>query len=180
MSSFRHQTVKLSKGRHGSPQDGMCVLELASVLAGERFSDHPRTVCPVISSVLRSYNDALDDERRQSLIPYASHVVGTRGSVRVQERRAEMIRSWIAGRPRGRFARLVGRLWRADGSATSDSIGSQAIRALGAHGDVAHAELLALVDALIATRELPGDAAVPAAVSCDSGPATCEGAPVGI
>jgi hypothetical protein len=49
-----HQTVKLSRGRHVSPASGMCVMELASVLAGERFSDHPQAVCPVIGALMRA------------------------------------------------------------------------------------------------------------------------------
>ena len=62
-----HQTVRLSPGRHGRPEDGVCVMELASMLAGERFSDRPRSVCPVIAAFLRSYNDQVDDRRRQDL-----------------------------------------------------------------------------------------------------------------
>lgn len=54
-------------------------MELASMLAGEAFSDHPRSVCPVIGAFLRTYNDSIDDERRQALYPYASKVVGSRG-----------------------------------------------------------------------------------------------------
>jgi len=44
-----HQTIKLSKGRHRGPEDGACAMELASMLAGEPFSDHPDSVCPVIA-----------------------------------------------------------------------------------------------------------------------------------
>jgi hypothetical protein len=53
-------------------------MELASMLAGESFSDHPRTACPVVSMVLRCYNDGIDDERRDDLYWCASAVVGTR------------------------------------------------------------------------------------------------------
>ena len=48
MSTVSHQTIKLSKGKHSSPRDGACVMELASMLAGEKFTDHPESVCPVI------------------------------------------------------------------------------------------------------------------------------------
>ena len=48
-----HQTVRLGRGKHASPTDGVCVMELSSMLAGERFSDRPRSVCPVIASLLR-------------------------------------------------------------------------------------------------------------------------------
>jgi hypothetical protein len=39
MSPVSHQTIKLSKGKHRAPEDGACVMELASMLAGESFTD---------------------------------------------------------------------------------------------------------------------------------------------
>ena len=51
-----HQTVRLSAGRHSSPAEGVCVMELASMLAHEPFSDQQRSVCPVIAAFLRAYN----------------------------------------------------------------------------------------------------------------------------
>ena len=67
MSTVSHQTIKLSRGKHSSPADGACVMELASMLAGEQFTDHPESVCPAIGSFLRAYNDSVSDERRQDL-----------------------------------------------------------------------------------------------------------------
>ena len=95
MSHVTHQTIKLSKGRHNSPQEGACVMELASMLAGEPFSDHPASVCPVIGSCLRAYNDWIDDRRRQDLYAYASKVVGTRSSQEVQRARAARVTAWV-------------------------------------------------------------------------------------
>ena len=89
-----YQTIKLSKGKHSIPEDGACVMELASMLAGEPFTDHPASVCPVIGSFLRSYNDSIDDARRQCLYEYASKVVGSRGSQRTQQARAERLAQW--------------------------------------------------------------------------------------
>jgi hypothetical protein len=74
-----HQNVQLRRGRHLSPDDGACVMEVASMLAGEPFSDRPRSVCPVVASYLRSLNDILDDHERQLLYPYASAAVGSAG-----------------------------------------------------------------------------------------------------
>ena len=70
-SIVSHQTVRLRRGKHASPEKGVCVMELASMLAGEPFSDRPQAVCPVIGAYLRSYNDVVDDERRQDLYRYA-------------------------------------------------------------------------------------------------------------
>ena len=50
------------------------------MLAGERFSDHPKSVSRVIAAFLRAYNDAVDDARRQDLYRCAAQVVGTRTS----------------------------------------------------------------------------------------------------
>src|SRR3989440_2379430 len=94
MSPVSYQTIKLSKGKHSSPEDGACVMELASMLAGEPFSDHPASVCPVVGSFLRAYNDSVDDERRQDLYAYAAQVVGSRASVSVQRERAERLAEW--------------------------------------------------------------------------------------
>src|SRR3954465_15329048 len=53
-------------------------MELASMAEGEPFTDQPKSACPVIGMVLRSYNDGLDDRRRQDLYAYASAVIGPR------------------------------------------------------------------------------------------------------
>jgi hypothetical protein len=95
MSRVSHQTVRLEAGDHPHPGAGMCVLELASVLAGDRFSAYPRSVCPVIATFLRTYNDLVDDRLRQDLIPWAAAVVGSRGAGRVASRRARVCRRWV-------------------------------------------------------------------------------------
>ena len=67
-----HQTVRLARGRHPSPSFGACVMELASMLADEPFTDRPDNASPVIAAFLRTYNDGIDDERRQDLFALAS------------------------------------------------------------------------------------------------------------
>jgi len=63
-------------------------MELASMLAAEPFSDRAGTVSPVIGAFLRTYNDGLDDARRQDLYPIASLVVGTAAGRGVEDERA--------------------------------------------------------------------------------------------
>src|SRR5207248_6831847 len=105
MSDVGHQVVRLGRGKHSSPDQGACVMELASMLAGERFSDRPRAVCPVVGAFLRTYNDALDDERRQDLYRYAADAVGTMASPEVERRRAERCVAWAAeAAPGSRFS----------------------------------------------------------------------------
>ena len=84
MTQASHQTVRLSQGKHRGPDHGACVMELASMLAGEPFSDRPRCVDPVIAGFLRTYNDGIDESRRQDLYPLASEVVGSRAVAGVQ------------------------------------------------------------------------------------------------
>jgi hypothetical protein len=69
---------RLEFGSHDSPDDGVCVVELASMLAGEPFSDRPDCVCPVIAAYLRGWNDRLGHRDRQRLAPYAERVIGSR------------------------------------------------------------------------------------------------------
>ena len=96
MGPVTYQTIRLSKGKHTSKDHGACVMELASMLADEPFSDHPASVCPVIASLLRAYNDSVDDRRRQDLYVYAARVVGSRGSAELERMRTEHVTAWMA------------------------------------------------------------------------------------
>jgi len=69
----------LSAGKHRSPDEGACFMELASVLAGEAFSDRPRCTHPLLAEVARRVNDTLDDVRRQRLVTLVPAVVGVKG-----------------------------------------------------------------------------------------------------
>jgi hypothetical protein len=153
MSPVSYQTIKLSKGKHASPEDGACVMELASMLAGEPFTDHPASVCPVIGSFLRSYNDSIDEQRRQSLYEYASKVVGTRAGQRVQEARAERLTRWSDEVLRSRrtwFLRSPLRALTRLHKPPIDAIGPYAVHAIRKHTDESHAAVLGLIDELVA------------------------------
>jgi hypothetical protein len=108
MKPMTHQTITLKRGRHTSPEHGVCVMELASMLAGEPFTDHPRSVCPVIAGFLRAYNDSVDDEMRQDLYELAARVIGSRASSTTECARAERLREWtVQRRSSTRWGRLV-------------------------------------------------------------------------
>jgi hypothetical protein len=100
------QTTTISKGRHERASAGTCVMELASLLAGEPFSDHPRAACPVIGAYLRTLNDLLDSWDRRRLVPYAARVVGTAGGRRSRRDRASLCAHYVA-RAHGRRGRLI-------------------------------------------------------------------------
>jgi hypothetical protein len=153
MSPVSYQTIKLSKGKHTSPEDGACVMELASMLAGEPFTDHPSSVCPVIGSFLRSYNDSIDEHRRQSLYEYASKVVGSRAGQRVQQVRVERLAEWADEMLRTRrawFLRSPLRALTRLRKPPLDAIGPYTVHAIPKHTDATHAAALALVDELLA------------------------------
>ena len=56
-------------GRHFDPADGACLMEAASLLAGEPFSDHPRCVHPTLAALARILNDATSAAGRTALWP---------------------------------------------------------------------------------------------------------------
>jgi len=130
-------------------------MELASMLAEEPFSDHPRSVSPIIARFLRVYNDRIDDERRQELYPYAALVVGTRASRAVERSRARHCANWAieAGIPLPLLTRAFP--------------GSRAAAAVARHAALdgsegAHRRALSLVDELISFGDswagVPSDA----------------------
>ena len=151
-----HQTVRLSAGKHPSPHSGACVMELSSMLAGEPFTDHPRSVCPVIATVLRAYNDALDDNRRQDLYRFASLSVGTRGDRELREARFELCREFFSlDVPRWRlpFSRLPMR-----------TLALAALRQGATATAASHRATLALIDSLI---ELGSEWIAPVAIETE-------------
>jgi hypothetical protein len=131
-------------------------MELASMLAGEPFTDHPKSVCPVIGSFLRAYNDSVDDRRRQDLYAYASKVVGSSANAEVEAARARRVAEWTAG--------IETRWWRRvlppviQTFSMVDSIGVQAVRAVRRSGGDWHAKALALLDELLKIGPAEGSA----------------------
>jgi hypothetical protein len=152
-------------------------MELASMLAEEPFSDRAGTVSPVIGALLRTYNDGLDDERRQELYPIASLVVGTAAGRRVEDERADrclrFARSLGAQPPGGRAAMAM---------TTPEAAGSWAALAALRSGPSAeaHAAALAFVHELAELedggfwrrrgRRLPDPARAIEAALADFGP----------
>lgn len=154
MPQVSHQTIKLSRGKHASPEHGACVMELASMLAGERFSDHPRSVSRPLASFLRGYNDLLDEKRRQDLYAYAARTVGTAGPSAVEDARVVRLIAWgdelwDRRASRSLLARLRRSRTRGERRRDAEPAGSYAVRAIGKITDQRHAEALALVDELI-------------------------------
>lgn len=66
----------LSRGKHRNPRKGACFMELASYLAGERWSDHPECTHPLLAQLARLVNDHTSDARRPELAELTPLVIG--------------------------------------------------------------------------------------------------------
>jgi hypothetical protein len=123
-------------------------MELASMLADEPFSDRARSISPTIGALLRTYNDGVDDVRRQDLYPVAAAIVGTAARRTVERERISRCLSFV----HQHGTQLPGRR-AALGLATPEAAGALAARA--ALDAAAHDELLSLVDELVALSDRP-------------------------
>ena len=92
------------RGRHRNPRKGACFMEMASYLAGERWSDHPRCTHPLLAGVARMVNDHTSDQQRSRLTALIPSVIGS-DDARPAGRRAH--------RPVLRHGGAAGRLRRA-------------------------------------------------------------------
>jgi hypothetical protein len=154
--------VRLTEGGHSSPREGVCVVELASLIAEEEFSDRPHCVCPVIGAFLRGWNDRAPYAERQRLGPYAARIVGSRGDRRITRERRDICLQW-AGADLGHG--VVRRLWSRAGTRVriaifcgldaamrpNEGAGDYAARVAMARGEAERA--FELLDTLLATGE---------------------------
>lgn len=65
----------LSRGKHRNPRKGACFMELASYLAGERWSDHPPCTHPLLATEARLVNDFTSDSARPRLAQLIPSVI---------------------------------------------------------------------------------------------------------
>jgi hypothetical protein len=106
----------------------------------------------VIAALLRTYNDACDETRRQDLFPYASAVVGTRATRRLERARARRAVEWasersIEGGEPSWWSRHPGLLsW---GPAARKIFRMRFAHAIGRPDDRQHRQVLELFDELI-------------------------------
>jgi len=129
------------------------------MLAGERFGDRPVSVCPVIGAILRTYNDNVDDHRRQDLYRFAADAVGTRRDYRVQRRRADAALEWAGARYQSHGGTLLAA---PDPEGPRDEIGCYVVGALVERGrrcarwsDDEHSAMIGLLGELIEIEPVP-------------------------
>ena len=100
-------TLTLARGKHGTREEGVCLMEAVAAYAGREHTDHPPCVCPVLGNMGRSLNDTLPDDRRQALVPLIPVVVGTADDG-MSERRGLMACDWIVRTYTPTWLRLAG------------------------------------------------------------------------
>lgn len=81
-NSFPDALPVLTAGRHRNPRDGGCVMEYVSLLAGERWSDHPSCTHPLLAHLARTVNDRTSDESRGALARLVPGLAGAHSSDR--------------------------------------------------------------------------------------------------
>lgn len=72
------QVPILRPGIHLAAEDGACLMEYVSLIAGESFSDAPRCTDPAVAAVARLVNDAMTDATRSSLVDLAPRLASCR------------------------------------------------------------------------------------------------------
>lgn len=68
---------ELQRGGHAKPEDGACLMEYVSVLAGEPFTDRPSCVDPLLVRLAWTVNDTAHAEVRTQLADLAPRFIGT-------------------------------------------------------------------------------------------------------
>lgn len=121
--------IRLHSGGHTSIESGACLMEAVAYFAHEPWSDHPKCVSPVLGAFGRSWNDALDDETRQRLVPYIPRFVGTNDGH--DDERIWMLRDWLVRTAAPAYLRAAGLTAEADKLAALPPI-ARAARAAGA------------------------------------------------
>ena len=92
--TFDLESLHLDHGSHTDPEDGHCILEVVSMLAGQPFNDNPPCVCPVLRAYGIALNDRWDDDQRQKLLPYAPQLLNTAGDGQ-DEVRSYLALDWL-------------------------------------------------------------------------------------
>jgi hypothetical protein len=98
----------LKPGAHDEASKEMCIMEAVAYVANEPWSDHPQCASPVIAAFLRSYNDSVSDDVRQTLKPFILRLVGTASTPQVEERRSLMAADWLVRVHTPAWLRLAG------------------------------------------------------------------------
>lgn len=89
--SYNLESVKFSRGKHTTRNEGMCLMECVAFISGEEHSDSPNCADPMISYLARIINDNIpcDNKRTEILMPFLWRIPGTKDE-RFEESRQAM------------------------------------------------------------------------------------------
>jgi hypothetical protein len=87
--------IVLSRGGHSMRSSGLCLMEAAALIAGEKHSDHPGCVSYTLTSFGIGLNDQLPDDLRQELKQHIPALIGTRDDG-LDVQRKHMSFDWLA------------------------------------------------------------------------------------
>jgi hypothetical protein len=90
------ERVTLVKSLGNRRRGELCVMSFVALLAGEGHTDHPVSASPLIRSLAIVINDALPDDERQRLKPFAPRILGTNDGR--DEDRVEVLRQVLSER----------------------------------------------------------------------------------
>src|SRR5579872_5139702 len=99
--------LKLLKGAHGKDEGG-CVMQWTADLAGEPWSDAPVCVSRVCRAFAINWNDCMNDEDRQMLVPLIPKFIGTATTEHDEQTRAWMAADWLVRVHTPAWLRLAG------------------------------------------------------------------------
>jgi hypothetical protein len=87
----------LHHGSHTRGSDEMCIMEAVAWVTHKDWSDHPPCVCPVLGAFMRSWNDGISDEQERTALlkPFIPKLINTKGSKKLEQRRATMAADWL-------------------------------------------------------------------------------------
>ncbi len=99
----RFSEIKVLEHGGHNEQDAFCVMEAASYVANEPWSDHPKCTCPAITDLMINWNDgkfggySIKDselERTKWLKPLIPLLIQTKAGKRIQMARLKYVAQW--------------------------------------------------------------------------------------
>lgn len=107
-------TLVLAQGRHETPEQGLGILEAAAAMAGERHTDHPDSVSPVVGAFVRAIDGWLRHDERQRFVPLVPRLVDSAGDLSEERQRAFALADFASRNVATRLLRAAGEAPRAD------------------------------------------------------------------
>ena len=176
----------LRAGNHLAPEDGACLMEYVSVLAGAPFSDRPRCTDPTLAELARLVNDASSDEGRDRLADLAPVLAASPRTRPLEAAATVQAVLILAGDATGGSAALRRHLHR-NGRRLERVAGTGALAALARGCDAVYRQgpgRHRMTAAVVALTKLPDQkrdaalrAALDAGISAVAGPAVTPGRP---